>query len=152
VNAGTIINPAGLPAAALVNVPAGASIGTIVNPAGDVILSKNLLINTGGKSLLLLSAGNISAVGVASINLAGTKGSGGSLIALAGYSFSPSTPAHQVVDTSTLYTVTGPSPGGGSINLSGTSINTSSISNTTGGKNGGKVLLIANGGTGSLGT
>lgn len=144
VNAGHIFNSGGFNVGGnpTFNVdPAGASLGSIVNSTGNVRLSKNTIINSSGKNLLILAAGDVFADSGVSINLSSSTGKGGNLIVLAGMAFNPAT-AGQVLDTATLFSVTGTSASGGSINLSKSSINTSSTS-ALAGSNGGNITLVA---------
>lgn len=145
VNTGHIFNPSGFVGGtqSFNLAPAGSSIGTIANSNGDVILAANQFINSAGKSVLIIASGNIIANSLSSINLSNTKGKGGSLIALAGFSFSPAT-LGQIVDQNQLFTVTGVSPTGGSINLAKTSINTSSSFKSGSNNDAGSITLLAN--------
>lgn len=123
--------------------------GTIANPNGDLVLTSGMLINTGGKSLVLIARGDILTSGVGVINLSSPTGRGGSLGVLAGFDFSPAlgtTPDH-----TTVFTVTGASSIGGSINLNNVLIMTSSFAPAAAATSGGNVLMVANAGTESAG-
>src|SRR5262249_6441239 len=126
-NTGVVFNPG------LLNVTGtptfnfvGNSLGTLVNTNGDIVLSKNTILNASGKDLLIMASGNVISNGATTINLSSTSGRGGTLTVLAGMTFSPAK-AVQTLDTlSTVFDFVGISGTGGSINLGSTSINTSS--------------------------
>ncbi len=145
VRANAIINPNGFKASGIIyfDLQLGR---TITNPNGDIVLTSNMLINSGGSSLTLLAAGNIVANGVPSINLSTAKGLGGQLNIFAGSAFE-----QDPLDQS-KYLVTGASTMGGDISLSKVSINTSSTSKLFTAVDGGDVNLIANPGTAAHGT
>lgn len=153
VTAAAIFNPNGLSGVApQLNLSAqGSSFGTIANSHGDVVLTNGMVVNTGGKSLLILASGNIYSSGLSTLNFSSTASNGGSLVALAGYDFTPATPAQTLLDKNTTYAVSGASTGGGSINLSGTTINTSSTSSTANNA-GGNLLLVATSGSAASGS
>jgi hypothetical protein len=90
---------------------AGTPFGTIANPNGDVVLTPGLLINTAGKSLVILAEGNVIGQGLGLINLKSTTGPGGALSVLAGFAFTPAPSG--TPDRSIVFTVTGPSASGG---------------------------------------
>ena len=145
VNTGLIFNSAGfLGGTQNFNLaPAGSAIGTIANSNGDVILAANQFINSAGKSVLIIASGNIIGSKLSSINLSNTKGKGGSLIALAGFSFTPAT-IGQITDLNQLFTVSSVSATGGSINLAKTSINTSSTFKSATNSDAGSITLLGN--------
>ncbi len=144
VTTGAIFNPQFVGSKNAFNLaPIGTTIGVIANSDGDLVLDKSILVNTNGKNLALLASGNIISSGLASINLSNSKGNGGSLLAIAGVSFTPLTTG-QKIDTSSVFDITGVSATGGSINFSNTSINTSSSSKILGADSGGNITLVAN--------
>ena len=145
-NSGYIFNQNGLTASSLsLNVaPPGATLGTLVNSNGNVVLTNNTIVNTAGKSLLIIASGDVSSSGISTINLSSSKGDGGSLTVLAGFAFSPVTAGGQILDTTTTqYTASAASATGGSINLANVTINTSSTSTVAGSTQGGNVTLIS---------
>jgi len=113
----------------------GLGSGTIANSAGDVELVGDYVFN--GQNFAIIASGDIITDGTTTtIDLSGALG-GGTLTMLAGFDFTPATAGQQGPD-GTLYTITGVSASGGSIDLTGVTINTSA----TGG-NAGNVLAIA---------
>ncbi|MBX3074550.1 hypothetical protein KF913_11515 [Candidatus Obscuribacterales bacterium] len=121
------------------NCPLGA--GTIANSNGDVTLTSDIIFN--GKSFAIIASGSIIEAGITQIDLSSASGDGGNLTLLAGFDFTPAT-AGQVGPNNVLYTITGTSASGGSIQLGTTNINTSS---TTLIGDGGSVFAVASGGS-----
>ncbi len=123
--------------------------GVIANSQGDVNLPTSLTFV--GSSLAILASGNINSTGLTSINLAGNNipGStfGGDLTLIAGYNFAPPT-GGQVGPNASTYTVTSQSTGG-SINLSGVSID---LSSTAPNVKSGTLLAVAHNGSIALGS
>ncbi len=111
--------------------------GTIANSTGDVLLPSDLVFV--GQNLAILAAGNITTTGSTLINLSGASGSG-SLTLMAGYDFTPAT-AGQIQGPG-LYTITGVSANGGSIDLTNVDI---VLSGGTG--SGGNLVAVANAGS-----
>ncbi|MCW5954512.1 MAG: hypothetical protein KIT69_19845, partial [Propionibacteriaceae bacterium] len=120
--------------------------GTIINNngAGDVNLGSNLTFN--GENLAIIAKGNINTTGLTTINLNGTGVNGGILTMIAGFDSSPATPG-QVQNGNVTYTIGAPTVAGGSINLAGVTITTTSNTGV-----GGNVTAVANGGTLNNGT
>ena len=110
--------------------------GTIANSLGDVVLPSDLVFV--GQNLAILAAGNITTTGSTSINLSGPS-NGGSLTLMAGYNFTPAT-AGQIQGPG-LYTITGVNADGGSIDLTGVTLNLNGASG-----NGGNFSAVANAG------
>ena len=123
----------------------------IANSGGDVVLSGNLLL--GGQNLAILASGNVRAApGATSINLSNNSNNGGNLNILAGYDFTPDTGGGQVDnDTSTTYTITGPSASGGAVMLSQVNVFTA-FTGVSGPGNGGSVTITASDGNSNMGT
>jgi hypothetical protein len=131
--------------------PQSSGYGTITNPAGDVVLAANTIINASGKDVAILAHGNVIASGASLINLSSTTGKGGTLSVFAGFNFSPAQlVTGQSLDNTTLFNVAGSSDTGGNIEMSGTTILTSSSALKT--ADAGSIFLFANGGTNSAGT
>lgn len=141
------------------NITPNSGVGVIANSNGDVNLTPNMLINTGGKNLAIIASGNVYATGVGVINLSGARG--GNLFVLAGFDFDPQT-VGQTLSTTTTYTSASPSVTGGSINLANTAIytygtgtivpgNGAGTGTVPAGANGGYVFMVANKGTTSQG-
>lgn len=155
INSGSLFNPNAFsvdPGSTITfNASSSVSLGTIANANGDVILTSNMLINSGGKNLAILALGNVMAQpGVQAINLTGTTGPGGNLTILAGVDFT---------SNNGLYSISGKSNIGGSVNLNGVNISTNSNSTVAGKNNGGNIVIVANSGdnagiivTGSINT
>ncbi len=126
-------------------------VGTIANSTGDVDLA---LVGGGfnfiGQDLAIIASGSVlnSLGGTTTINLSDPAGSGGDLLVLAGYDFTPATPG-QVGPNGTVYAITGANTTGGNIDLGNTNVTTTG---TGAGNFGGNVLLIANGGSTNFGT
>ncbi|MBX9670720.1 MAG: hypothetical protein K2X93_24175 [Candidatus Obscuribacterales bacterium] len=116
--------------------------GTIANSLGSVNLTTNLTFV--GLNLAIIAANDINAGTANLIDLSNPGGTAGTLTLIAGYDFAPAT-AGQVTDNSTLFTIGAPNALGGNINFGGLNI-------VATGTNGGDVLAIANGGTGSTGS
>jgi len=113
----------------------------IVNANGDVNLSQNAVFN--GRSLVIAARNNVN-LGNFIIDTSSTNGSGGDVTIIAGFNLTPPGPQ---VESSGLFTVTGPSSGGGSVTIGGAgTINTSSQSG-----NGGDVTIVTNGGSVAIG-
>lgn len=110
--------------------------GTIANSTGDVLLPSDLVFV--GQNLAILAAGNITTTGSTLINLSGASGSG-SLTLMAGYDFTPATGGQ--IQGPGLYTITGVSANGGSIDLTNVDI---VLSGGTG--SGGNLVAVANAG------
>jgi hypothetical protein len=153
VTAASIANPNGFSATGNLRLNIGSpttSMGTILNSDGDVILTKNMFINTFGKSLAIIALGNVLADGLTTINLSNTKGNAGNLVVMAGVDsdqyFGP--PELQKTDITNVYTVTEPSPTGGDINFDKVAVITSS---TGLGNDSGSVHMFANAGTEAAG-
>lgn len=130
----------------------GVSMGTIANRTGDVILTNNMFINTGGKNLAILAQGNVIANGVGMINLGSSTDRSGSLSVFAGFDFAPTQSSTSVFDKTTNFTVTGPSSIGGSINLATTAISTSNFGSNPTRTIAGNVLMVAHAGSLNAGT
>ncbi|MBX3148658.1 S-layer family protein [Candidatus Obscuribacterales bacterium] len=111
--------------------------GTIANSTGDVLLPSDLVFV--GQNLAILAAGNITTTGSTLINLSGASGSG-SLTLMAGYDFTPATGGQ--IQGPGLYTITGVSANGGSIDLTNVDI---VLSGGTG--SGGNLVAVANAGS-----
>lgn len=156
INAGSVLNSNlfSVTGTNTMNVGSGTSAGTIVNANlsgnADVILSSNTIVNSAGLNLVILAQGNIEALPGVQINLQGNNNHGGNLTAVAGENFTPST-SGQVTDSTTTFTLLGPTAGGGSINFANVSINTQGTGQTPGNNFGGSVLLVANAGSTSRG-
>jgi len=150
VTAGSIINPNAFTAAGRVtfNLLNGT---TIANPNGGIALSSNMVINVPGRSLALIASGDITETGVPLINLSSGSSDGGNLTVLAGVSISTQATDFGKEDNSSIFYVTGASASGGSINLLGSNIITSSSSTKAGFNDGGSVIMLANVGTASAG-
>lgn len=96
----------------------------IANSAGDVLLTGDLIFP--GQDLAILASGNVSTTGaVSQINLSSTTGDAGDLWVVAGFNFTPATNG-QILDSSTTFTLTGPSATGGTIDLGAPIIRTTS--------------------------
>lgn len=121
------------------NCPLGA--GTIANSNGDVTLTSDIIFN--GLSFAIIASGSIIEAGITQIDLSSASGDGGNLTLLAGFDFTPAT-AGQVGPNNVLYTITGTSASGGSIQLGTTNINTSSTALLG---DGGSVFAVASGGS-----
>lgn len=113
---------------------------TIHNSAGDILLPSNLVFY--GQNLALIASGNVTATGATLIDLSSASGNGGNLTILAGFSNTPVTVGEET--TADPVIITGFSSTGGSVDLTGVTINTST-SGVTG--NGGSVLILANSGS-----
>ncbi|MBX3153361.1 hypothetical protein KF728_24595 [Candidatus Obscuribacterales bacterium] len=121
------------------NCPLGA--GTIANSNGDVLLTSDLIFT--GLDLAIIASGSIIENGITVIDLSNAGGDGGSLTLLAGFDFTPAT-LGQVGPDSVLYTITGNSGTGGSIQLGTTNITTASTGILG---DGGNVFAAASGGS-----
>jgi hypothetical protein len=122
--------------------------GTIINTSGDIVLTNDLVINSFGANLAIISSGNIIGDrGLTTINLSSTTTNSGSLYMIAGFKSTPGSSATEK-DTSTLFTLTGPSDSGGSVNLRRVAINTSSRAP---GLNAGDVTVLASSGSANAG-
>lgn len=121
------------------NCPLGA--GTIANSNGDVLLTSDLIFT--GLDLAIIASGSIIESGITVIDLSNAGGDGGSLTLLAGFDFTPAT-LGQVGPDSVLYTITGNSGTGGSIQLGTTNITTASTGILG---DGGNVFAAASGGS-----
>ncbi len=125
---------------------------TIANSNGDVVLNSNLVFD--GDDLAILASGNVRATsGITLIDLhkSTSAGSGGSLNILAGYNFTPATTGQtEPPDTSTTYTITGPSASGGAVQLQNVAIDTSTIFSSP--HVGGSVTITASDGDVNAGT
>lgn len=122
------------------NCPLGA--GTIANSNGDVLLTSDLIFT--GLDLAIIASGSIIESGITVIDLSNAGGDGGSLTLLAGFDFTPATMG-QVGPDNVLYTITGTSGTGGSIQLGTTNITTASAGIL--GDDGGNVFAAASGGS-----
>ena len=156
ISASSVVNPNAFHATGtvVINVPGAGIVNTIVNPYGDLLLSKNMQINTNGENLVLMAAGHVIGNDLASINLSSASKSGGNLTVLAGVDFSSNPPyvaTGQTADDTTIFSLTGPSKTGGNVNLATTTINTSSASSNSANNSGGTVILVANSGTNASG-
>ena len=121
------------------NCPLGA--GTIANSNGDVLLTSDLIFT--GLDLAIIASGSIIENGITVIDLSNAGGDGGSLTLLAGFDFTPATMG-QVGPNNVLYTITGTSVTGGSIQLGTTNITTASTGILG---DGGSVFAAASGGS-----
>lgn len=121
------------------NCPLGA--GTIANSNGDVLLTSDLIFT--GLDLAIIASGSIIENGITVIDLSNAGGDGGSLTLLAGFDFTPATMG-QVGPNNVLYTITGTSVTGGSIQLGTTNITTASTGILG---DGGNVFAAASGGS-----
>lgn len=131
VNTCSLENPNALVGPVTVNVSPncqlGAGCGTLTNPNGDITLNSTMVVNTSGKSLAVIASGSIFAEPGVTLNLSSPTTSGGNLTLLAGFVFNP--PDENLTrNTTTLFTVTGPSGTGGNVFLPDTAINTSTTS------------------------
>lgn len=153
VNACTVVNPNGLNGGAFtLNVspdcgPIGTGGGTIVNTGGDVILSKDLVINSNGLDVAIIASGNVRSQGKLRIDLSSKTGNGGNLNIFAGVEIVPPSPG-QVKDSTTAFAVLGPSETGGDVQLSSVRISTGT---KAAGATGGNVTIVANAGTSNSG-
>ena len=136
-----------------INFPASnASVGTLINTTGDIVLGSKTIVNSGGKNIAILAAGNVTANGATTINLAGAaKSSGGNLTIIAGYDFTPHT-SGQILDTATSYLLNGVSSTGGNINLPKLTVNTSSTAKTSVGGSAGNIFMTAGAGSKAAGS
>lgn len=98
--------------------------GNIVNTAGDVTITSNIIFR--GKDLAILASGDINVTGNVTIDLSSST-SAGYLTMLAGYDLSPTTTPQD--RNSLAYTVGAISSTGGDINASGLTINLSASGN-----------------------
>ncbi len=114
---------------------------TIANSAGDVNLTGNVVFNA--QSFAILASGNINAGAATIIDLSDPASTGGNLLLVAGFDFSPATGGQQ--QNATPYTLGAKSTGGGSINMGALNINIS-------GGNGGALTAVAGAGTTNNGT
>ncbi len=113
-------------------------IGTIANSTGPLDLSTLGPIVYNGRSLAVLSAGDITdGNNTLTIDLSNSSGVGGTLTLVAGFDFTPGTSGTTFPPDGTDYTIL--STGSGSINLGDTTVNTS------GSSMGGDVFAFANG-------
>jgi hypothetical protein len=122
-----------------ININAGPYAGTLAS-SGNLDLSKVSSLNFFGLNLTILAAGDITDGGQAlTIDLDSPAGNGGTLTVAAGFAFTPTATGPNGIQgpDGTLYKITGPSVGGGAINLANSTIDTS------GSQNGGGVNLIA---------
>lgn len=128
-----------------------ASIGTLINTTGDIVLGSKTIINSGGKNLAIVASGSVIANGATTINLSNAKGLAGSLTVIAGYDFAPAT-SGQVLDIATPFDLQGASASGGNISLGQVKINTSSSASATLPNGAGNILMVASGGTDAAGS
>jgi hypothetical protein len=105
---------------------------TIANSGGDVVLLGSLSFK--GEDLAILSSGNVRTLTsglLVTISTCKDCTNSGNIWIVAGYDFTPAT-AGQVTNTTTTYTLDGPSTGGGSVNLPNFSLKTSGAKNDAG--------------------
>jgi len=125
------------------NCPNGA--GTIANSSGDVDLTGISLVFS-GQSLAILASGDIIAGTTTLIDLSSATGDGGSLLAVAGFDFTPATVGQTTLPNPTVYRLASPatpSTTGGDIDFTGLNIITSATGATG---DGGSITLVARGG------
>ncbi len=111
-----------------------ANSGTLINTIGDVVLNGDIVFNA--SNFAIIAAGDIKSGTATKIVLSGPD-DGGTLFAFAGVNASPATKG-QTFNTSTTFTINGPSLSGGDIELSGVDIDTSGTKD-----DGGNALLFA---------
>ena len=121
--------------------------GTIANSNGNVDLSQISLLSFPGTNIAIIASASIINSGNSlSIDLSSTKGSGGNLLLVAGFNFSPNTNGVAVGPLSRPYTLISNSATGGSIDLGNVSIVTSGLSK------GGSITAIASSGSSASGS
>ncbi len=108
---------------------------TIANSNGSVTLGSNIVFV--GSDYAIIASENINFGTATTINLSNGSGNGGNLTMIAGYDFTPSTSGTE--ESNLAFTLGGHSTNGGSIDMTGVTINLS------GSNNGGSLLAVAQG-------